>query len=161
MNTATFALAAFVIGALVALETFPAAGALVALESFPGTLVALALAGALVDLALAGALVDLAFVGALVGVALAGALVDLGMDIFNLRDDAGCRPRARACGSMPKYGSNASSLVSCALANGTAAAKQRMATTAMDSFIAMVGREPSWMVCVLCCCVCESVVCMC
>ena len=137
MNTATFALAAFVIGALVALETFPAAGALVALESFPGTLVALALAGALVALALAGALVDLAF-----------------MDIFNLRDDAGCRP-------LPKYGSNASSLVSCALANGTAAAKQRMATTAMDSFIAMVGREPSWMVCVLCCCVCESVVCMC
>ena len=118
MNTAAFAL-----------------GALVALESFPGTLVALALAGALVALALAGAFVDLAF-----------------MDIFNLRDDAGCR--------MPKYGSNASSLVSCALANGTAAAKQRMATTAMDSFIAMVGREPSRMVCVLCCCMC-CCVCMC
>ena len=124
MNTATFALSAFAVGALVALE------------SFPGTLVALALAGALVDLALAGALVDLAFVGALVGVAVgAFAGVTVGMDIFNLRDDAGCRPRARACGSMPKYGSNASSLIT-ALANGTAAAKQRM-TTAMDSFIAI------------------------
>ena len=56
------------------------------------------------------------------------------------------------------YGSNASSLAS-ALANGTAAAKQRMATTAMDSFIAMVGREPSRMVCVLCCCMCCCVLC--
>ena len=78
--------------------------------------------------------------------------MDIDMDIFNLRDDAGCRPRARACGSMPKYGSNASSLVS-ALANGTAAAKQRM-TTAMDSFIA-IGWTRAFVDGILCC-VCKE-----